>query len=237
MAKPNHDHNGHRARVKQRFLKQNNFTGFDPHNILEYLLFYTIPIRDTNEIAHRLLNHFGTLSRVFDAPYSELIKVEGIGPHTASLIKSILPLSRAYAEDKEAMGVVLDTTDRISNYLKTKYLGYDEEVVSVISIYNKGKVLSFDIINRGNTNFVVADMRKILETLISTKASAAILAHNHPGGVAIPSHADVRVSRSVSACCTGIGVKLIDHIVIFNDECVSIKESCPDEEIFRNLYD
>ncbi len=221
--------------MKQRFLKQNSFAGFEPHNILEYLLFYTIPIRDTNEIAHRLIDHFGSLSGVFDAPYSELIKVEGIGPHTASLIKTILPLSRAYAEDKESFGTVLISTGSIAKYIKGKYLGYGEEVLSIISMDNKCKVLSFDVVNTGSADLVIADIRRILETLMRTKASVAILAHNHPGGLAFPSQCDLNTTRKIIAACNSIGVKVIEHMIVVNDECISMKETYRNDQIFNEL--
>ena len=139
----NHDHSGHRIRLKQRFLKEGNFDKFEPHNILEYLLFNTIPIRDTNDTAHRLLKHFGSLSAVFDAPYSELVKVEGIGPHTATLIKAVLPMARAYSRDKDNVGVILDCTDKYIEFVKEKYIGYNEEVFSIVCMDNSYKVLSW----------------------------------------------------------------------------------------------
>ena len=225
MVKPNHDHNGHRQRMKQSFLKEGNFDSFQPHNILEYLLFYTIPIRDTNELAHRLINHFGSLSAVFDAPYSELIKVEGIGSHTAALIKAILPMARAYSVDRDKVGTMLCDTKSIISYLKDKYIGYTDEVLSVISMDNRCKVLSFDIITKGALDYVPLDKRKMLEILLRTGATSAIVAHNHPGGLALPSEGDKAATKTLSLACASVNVRLVDHIVLSGEDGVSMRDS------------
>lgn len=232
MIKPNHDHSGHRARMKARFLKEKSFDSFQPHNVLEYLLFYTIPIRDTNEIAHRLLNQFGSLSGVFDAPYSELLKVEGVGPHTASLIKSILPLSRAYAMDKEAVGMILDSTESVSQYVKSKYLGYEDEVYSIISLDNRNQVIAYDIVTKGSLSTVSLDARKTMEILLNRGASCVVLAHNHPGGLAVPSGADITATKNFAICCQSLGVRVMDHVIVCNEECVSMKETKETRDIF-----
>jgi len=231
----NHDHEGHRARLKQRFLKEGNFDHFEAHNILEYLLFNTIPIRDTNDTAHRLLNHFGTLSAVFDAPYSELIKVEGVGPHTATLIKAVLPMARAYSRDKDRLGIVLDETEKVVDFLSAKYVGYNDEVFSVICLDNCCKVLSYDVIARGNVDMVHMDTRKLMEILIHTNATCAIIAHNHPGGTAIPSAGDQKATKTVGLSCSSINVKLLDHIILTDNDAVSMRESGLMQEDYRQL--
>ncbi len=239
MTKPEHDHNGHRLRMKERFLKEGNFDSFQPHNILEYLLFYTIPIRDTNETAHRLIKHFGSLSAVFDAPYNELTKVEGVGPHTATLIKAILPMSRAYSVDKEKTGMVLCTTDDYVAYLKNKYVGYKEEVLSIICMDNRCKVISFDIISEGMSDRTPVDSRKLMGILLRTGATCIVMAHNHPGGLAFPSDGDRAATKAVSIVCSSINVKVLDHIIITSDDCVSLKESkmCLDYFDKRRIYE
>ena len=86
-----HNHYGHRQRLKDRFL-QTGFAGFDPHNILELLLFYSIPQKDTNDLAHELMNRFGSLSGVFDASYEDLVKVKGI-IFTSVAVLALIPLT------------------------------------------------------------------------------------------------------------------------------------------------
>ena len=221
----NHDHSGHRARLKQRFLKEGNFDNFEPHNILEYLLFNTIPIRDTNDTAHRLLNHFGSLSAVFDAPYNELIKVEGIGPHTATLIKAVLPMARAYSRDREKVGVILDGTDKVIEFLMGKYVGYNDEVFSIICMDNSFKVLAYEVITTGNVDMVHMDTRKMLEVLLRLNGTRVVAAHNHPGGLAFPSPADRSATKTIGLACSSIGADLIDHVIIANNDAISMWDS------------
>lgn len=228
-----HDHSGHRLRLKQRFLRDGNFDNFEPHNILEYLLFNTIPIRDTNEIAHRLINHFGSLSKVFDAPYRELIKVEGVGPHTATLIKAVLPIARAYARDKDKVGVILYNINQSVQFLKEKYIGYNEEVFSIVCMDNCGKVLAYEVITRGTVDMVHIDTRKMLEILLTTNATAVIAAHNHPAGVALPSAEDIAATRNIAVACSSMNVELLDHVIITGIDGVSIRASGNCNDIFE----
>ena len=221
----NHDHSGHRLRLKQRFLKDGNFDNFEPHNILEYLLFNTIPIKDTNDTAHRLLNYFGSLSAVFDAPYSELVKVEGIGPHTATLIKAVLPMARAYSRDKENVGVILDGSDKYVEYVKDKYVGYCEEVFSIICMDNSFKVLAFEVIAKGNIDMVHMDTRKMIEVILKTNATCVVAVHNHPGGIALPSPEDKEATRTLGLACTSVGANLIDHVIIAKNDATSMWDS------------
>ena len=228
----NLDRKKHRQRVKKRFIKESSFDSFAPHNILEMLLFYSIPIKDTKPLAYDLINHFGSLSAVFDAPYEELLKIHGISHHSATLIKSIIPLSRAYNNDKHCKKQTLYTVDEVSDFLLSQYVGYNDEVFSVISLDSCSRVLSFDIIAKGNINSVMGDSRKLIQILLKSGATAAIIAHNHPGGFAIPSNADLKATKKLRLACEGIEVELLDHMLIADDECISMKCSKGFSEIF-----
>jgi hypothetical protein len=125
-------HEHHRKRMKERFLRE-GIAYFEPHNVLELLLFYAIPQKDTNEIAHRLIERFGSLSAVFEAPFSELIQVEGIKEHSATLIKLIPELAGRYvSESYGTKGVLLPTLDDAAEYLKSKYIGVTKEIVYLL---------------------------------------------------------------------------------------------------------
>ncbi|MEG2016477.1 MAG: DNA repair protein RadC [Oscillospiraceae bacterium] len=217
-------HDGHRQRLKQTFL-DNGLSGFYDHNILELLLFYTIPRRDTNELAHILINTFGSLSAVFDAPYEELLKIDGIGENTASLIKLITPLYGKYLEDKVSNGTIIDSTDAAGQYLTAKYIGVTNETSMLLCIDNKGRVINCDTISTGSIKMTEITSRKVVEIAIKNNASSVILAHNHPGGIAVPSSADVEVTRSLTKMLYSIDVKLKDHIIIADNEYFSMVES------------
>ena len=227
-----YDHQGHRVRLKNRFLKEGGFENFEEHNILELLLFYTIPRKDTNEIAHRILDRFGSLASVIDAPYEELIKCEGVSKNTACLLKAVLPLARAYNKSKYDNECILTDHSMVSEYLLGKYIGLDEEMLSVISLDNRFALLSFDIIARGTLDSVIIDMRKVVKMLINNKAASAIIAHNHPSGFALPSTDDLMQTRNLVIACGSIGIKVIDHILIAENECISLSCSPSYKSLF-----
>lgn len=217
-------HDGHRQRLKQRFL-DSGLTGFPDHNILELLLFYTIPRRDTNELAHTLINTFGSLSAVFDASFEDLIKVDGIGENTASLIKFIPPIYGKYIEDKLLETNQITSTQEAGEYLVAKYIGIKNETVMLLCIDNKGCVINCDTLSQGSLTMTEIAGRKVVETALKNNATSVILAHNHPGGLAVPSSADVNVTRSMKTILKSIDVNLRDHIIIANDEYFSMADS------------
>lgn len=217
-------HEGHRERLRTRFLTS-GLEGFEPHNVLELLLFYSIPRRDTNEIAHQLIERFGSFAGVIDAPVEELVQVNGITENTACLLKLITPAARYYNADRAARHCVINSTTAAGEYLAGRYWGYTEEVVSLISMDNLCKIISYDIIGEGDINSAGISSRKIIETVLRTKASSVIIAHNHPGGIALPSRADIEMTEKLAEALSHVGVHLIDHIIIAGEDFVSLANS------------
>ena len=161
-----HNHYGHRQRLKDRFL-QTGFAGFDPHNILELLLFYSIPQKDTNDLAHELMNRFGSLSGVFDASYEDLVKVKGISANTATLIKMIPQLANAYLNDRNDPGLILDSVEKAGAFLLSKYIGVTNERIYLLCLDNKRKLLNCTLMGEGSLNKVGIHPRRILEQAFS----------------------------------------------------------------------
>ena len=130
-------HEHHRKRMKERFLRE-GIENFEPHNVLELLLFYSIPQKDTNEIAHRLINRFGSLSAVFEASFSELIEIDGIKEHSATLIKLIPALAQRYVSEANSFsGSFIPTIEEAGKYFKAKYIGATKEIVYLLLLDNK----------------------------------------------------------------------------------------------------
>jgi DNA repair protein RadC len=215
-------HEHHRKRMKERFLRE-GIAYFEPHNVLELLLFYAIPQKDTNEIAHRLIERFGSLSAVFEAPFSELIQVEGIKEHSATLIKLIPELAGRYvSESYGTKGILLPTLDDAAEYLKSKYIGVTKEIVYLLLLDNKYKLLDCVCIYEGCVNSSHIPMRKLVEAAISANASYAVLSHNHPGGLPIPSSDDLFTTREAERAFTLIGVNFLGHILVAGDKYVDL---------------
>lgn len=217
-------HEGHRKRMKERFMKS-GLEDFAPHNVLELLLFYSIPRGDTNPIAHRLIDAFGSLSGVFDATPEELMKVSGVGESTAILISMIPQMARKYLEDKaDAVNVVGGCGD-IGAYLLPKFVGRTNEALMMVSIDNKNKVISCSVVAEGTVDSAKVSRRKVMEEAMKVKATRVILAHNHPRGVAVPSAEDVAMTREIGRLFAQVGIELVDHIIIADDDYVSMAAS------------
>lgn len=216
-------HDGHRQRLIQRFLEE-DLDNFEPHNVLELLLFYAIPRKDTNELAHVLMDTFGSLKGVFDAPYEELIKVAGIGPNTAALLKLVPSLTRTYYSS-EARSIILDTSEKSGEYFLPYYIGQTEEVVRLACLDAGGKVISNQILHRGSANAAEVNIRKIVNIALRNNAMGVILAHNHPGGLPLPSEEDVATTKSIREALIPMGILLMDHIIVAGQDYVSMARS------------
>lgn len=216
-------HDDHRSRVKRRFT-EHGIEPFDDHQLLELLLFYAIPRRDTNPIAHALISRFGSLAAVFDAPIKELCSVEGIGENTAVLIKLIPSAGRRYMMSRTSIDRILDTTEKAGEFLLPQFYGYNEEVVFLLCMDAKCKVLSCRLVARGNVNSASVSARKIVEIALAANASGVILAHNHTSGIALPSKEDEVTTRRIKAALDAVDTLLIDHIIVADDDFISMSD-------------
>ena len=223
MANPS-VHKGHRERLKARFL-ETGLDSFTDVQALELLLFYAIPQKDTNPIAHALLDRFGSLSQVLDAPVEALKKVPGISDHSASLLRLVTELARFYQVDSAQRTEVLTSLDACGRYLVPRFFGRKVEMVFLLCLDAKCKVLCCREIGEGSVNAASISVRKVVEAALSANATSVVLAHNHPSGVALPSADDVQTTRRIAAALSAVEVKLIDHIVVAEGDFISMAQS------------
>ena len=231
-AKKTNPHAGHRAKLRRRFLTE-GLQNFEAHNALELLLFYALPQRDTNELAHRLIDHFGSLSDVFNAPYEELVKINGISENSAALICLIPQLMRMYARDL-ASKKKLSGRSAIMSYLYSQLASETVEKVMFVCLDNKGCMLSCECVSSGDIDFTALNTRRMVSLCLSCGATAAILAHNHPRGESVPSNADLNATRQLRVALESIGVRLLDHIIISADGPFSMRSSEKFGSVFSN---
>lgn len=217
-------HDGHRKRLKNRFIKQ-GLENFENHNIMELLLFFSLPRSDTNEVGHRLLNKFGSLSNIFDAPFEELCKLEGVGEHSATLIKLIPELLSVYHIDKSENIKIINTTNEAGKFFVPKFMGKIIEEVHIILLDDKKKIIKAEKISEGTVNASAISVRKIIAIAINSNATGVILAHNHPGGVALPSNSDMVTTRRLYHALKLMDIQLCDHIIIADGDFVSMADS------------
>ena len=218
------NHAGHRNRVKQEFLSR-GLEGWPGHRVLELLLFYAIPRRDTNPIAHALLEHFGSLSRVLEAPIEELQKVPQITEHSAVLLKLVTELARYYQVDSAQQTEILTTLDACGKYLVPRFFGRTKETVFLLCLDAKCKVLCCKELGEGSVNSASISVRKVVETALSANATTVVLAHNHPSGIAVPSNEDIQTTRRIAAALNAVEIYLADHIVVADGDYVSMVQS------------
>lgn len=224
-------HEGHRQRLKNRF-RQEGLDTFEELQVLELLLFFCIPRRDTNPIAHALLERFETLDQVLDASVEELKKVPGMGENAATFLSLVHAVDRRYQISKEQHLRIFNTIDDCGRYLWSRLKDLRYETVYLLCLDAKCKVLCCKKIGEGSVNSAAVPIRRIVEVALGANASSVVLAHNHPSGIAIPSDADKLTTRRVAAALSGVEIKLADHIVVAEEEYVSMVHSgmySPDE--------
>ena len=217
-------HGGHRQRLRNTFL-ENGLGGMNDINALELLLFYALPRRDTNETAHLLLKRFGSLDRVFSASVEDLCEVEGIGEYAASLITLVPQIMKksAISKAKETRQIKISTD--AGTYLLPFFMNEQDEVVYLLCLDAKRSVLCCEEMGRGVVNSVDANVRSIVEKALKVRACSAILAHNHPGGLAIPSREDEIFTRCLYNALETVGIRLEDHIIVADGDYVSVADT------------
>ncbi len=214
-------HRGHRQRLKERFLRD-GLDNFEEHQVLELLLFYGIPQRDTNPIAHALMDRFGSLSRVLEATPEELAEVDYVGDNVSTLFKLVTEVSRYYQVNCAMREKILTTIDACGKYLTPFFYGRQQETVFLLCLDAKCKVLCCEKVGQGGVNSAGVPIRQIVEAALKANASSAILAHNHPSGLALPSREDVQTTRRVAVALDAVEGELSDARMVADTDWGSL---------------
>lgn len=240
-------HAGHRQRLKRRFVKY-GMASFDPHQVLEMVLFYVIPKQDTNPLAHRLLKRFGTLAGVFDATVDELMSVGGIGENAATYIKMFPAVFRQYELSRDSREGCFDTLEKVGNHAKKLFIGAAVEQAYLLMFNNRLQLIDTWLITDGTVNSVPVLPRAVVEHALDAHASSVVLVHNHPYGNILPSRDDIELTHVVEAACNVVGIHFLDHLVVAGNDFSSILRSQkgynrnspmtgkPDSSFYRNFY-
>ncbi len=216
-------HEGHRERMRKRYLAE-GFENFEDHEILELMLFYCYRQVDTNPIAHKLLDTFGSLSAIFDAPI-DTIKSAGVSENVAVFLKTIPDIARVYMDDKHNNRNKIITKDNVEQFFVNKFIGRMEEHMILLLLDAKGNELFCGVVASGNATASDVPFRKIIDLAMRYNAVNAYISHNHPSGIALPSKADVYVTNDLYHTLKLVGVNLVDHIIIADGEALSLRES------------
>ncbi len=216
-------HKGHRQRVKARYLKE-GLDSFEDHQILELLLFYCIPMRDTNLLAHKMLKEFGSLAGLFEADPGDISRRCSVSDNTAIFISMVPHLSRRYFKGKWGEKPLLNSSSKAGEYAVSLFAGRTYEAFYIICLDSQNRVNYSDLVHEGTINEAPVYPRLIVESALRHQANSLILAHNHPGGSLKPSTADIEVTKRIAVALEAISISVVDHIIVAGDRYFSFAE-------------
>ena len=214
-------HKNHRVRVRNRYI-ENGLDGFADHEVLEMLLYYCFPRRDTNEIAHRMINEYGSLYNLFEADTKDIMNRCNTTQNVAVLINLIPKLANLYFRGKWGRSsIVMDNMKISCEYAVSLFVGRTNEAFYVFFLDAGRKLNHVSLIAEGTLDETPVYPREIVSEALKHQSTAIILAHNHPGGTASPSRKDVEATRKICEGLSFLGIKIIDHIVVAGDKYYS----------------
>ncbi len=219
---PKNIHANHRIRMKQSFLR--NSGSLYPHQLLEMLLFYTIPRSDTNPIAHRLLDKFSGLENVMNASLDELAEVEGVGPASACFIHAAAEICRRYSI---STGVHPDfsSADNLKSYFVENFSFSQEDTLLIASVGSRLELIHSESISLKlleNTPFSARHIAEIILRTGSERIAAGIFHKSQP---AVPSENDYRLTKTIAETAAVLGTEMTDMIIFNHESAFSMRET------------
>ena len=217
-------HTGHRGRVKEEF-RARGIEGWPDHRVLELILFYAIPQGDVNPLAHELIDRFGSLAGVLDALPEELMKVKGMGEHSATMLKLFPAVLGRYVEGRTGVGQIIHTVAEAGHVLAPYLYGAQNEMTYILCLDSKEKLVGAKRLSEGSLRNCDVTIRRAAEECLALRASFCYLAHNHVSGLALPSPEDINTTSLVRTVLEPLGLRMMDHLIFSDGDLVSIKES------------
>lgn len=216
-------HENHRQRVHDKIRKK-GFEDLPEHEVLEYILFFSVPRRDTNPIAHALVDRFGGFAQVLEASEEELCEVPGVGPNSARLIHMLLGVGRYYAQCKTRTPRFPKESEGREKFIASLFYGESNEVFWIVALSDTLQILRKVRLSEGVSNTVSASINRIAAEAVSAGASALVLAHNHPSGTAIPSSEDIPATARIVAALQPLNIQVLDHYIAAPDGVCSLRK-------------
>ena len=216
-------HKNHRRRIRERFL-HNGLEGFAPHEVLELLLTFAIPRSDTNLIAHRLIDHFGSISAVMDADMYDLMQIPGVQDISATLLKLAPEIGKRYQIDKFEPTTRFSDVASVAEYCVYSHLRDTEEAISVMMLDARMRLLGNEVVMSGEGCAVSLDLEKLGSILFRYNARSFILVHSHPGGDVTPSDQDVILTGKIFNLMKNFNKIMVEHIIIADGHYVPVMQ-------------
>ncbi len=227
-------HENHRDRMRERILAE-GVTNLQEHEVLEYLLYPYIPRKDTNPIAHELINKFGSLSSVLDSTPQMLVQVPNMTQKAAEFLVSLPGVFKKYNLSKYGPKPNLSTYSRVKEYCKTLLSDLNSEAVYMLAVDNKGSLIEKSEIGQGGISDCRIATRKMVMMCHNLSAPNIYITHNHPSGTALPSVKDMEFTKWAAASLEMMGVRLVDHIIVARENVYSFAQNGKLDD-FRDKY-
>ncbi|MCB9617722.1 MAG: DNA repair protein RadC [Sandaracinus sp.] len=215
---------GHRQRLRDRF-NGSGLGAFEDHEVLELLLTYAVPRKDVKPIARGLLDRFGSLSNVLDAPTVELTKVDGVGDTGATLLHLMPSLTRRYLKDRWGRKPQLTTREELARFAVDELATANNEVFLLILLTHENHVLRALPLHEGSIASAPVYPRLVVEAALRHHAAKVVFAHNHPGGIAEPSEEDVAITHTLVSVFESLAIPVVDHLIVAGPRTFSMAEA------------
>lgn len=216
-------HDGHRERMRLRFRETGSFDGFSEHEIIEMLLFYTHPRRNTNEIAHELINRFGSIAGIIEAEYDDLIKVKYITDGAATLFKMLPKFLPVYYNSKNN-GMIYDNSQKLIALFEPYFVGLAHEEFRAAYFDNKLALIRNVALDSGDTSGTAVNIRKLVEIALRENAATVAIAHNHPKTASKPSSGDFNTTQQIIDVLKPMKIDFLDHVIVGEDKTISLRD-------------
>lgn len=215
------EHSGHRQRMRERYAKQ-GLEGFAQHEALELMLFYAIPQKNVNPLAHALIDRFGSLYGVLNASPKQLMQVDGIGEYAATYLTLFAAAPRLADATRAEKRVRLGNRQAAVNHCTRLLMGEKRELFYAICLNGQMETLGDVLIARGSLCDVPAYPRVVMDAVLTHNAHGVLLCHNHPGGTIAPSQADLDATATLAHLLAEVEVAVVDHIIVCEGDALSM---------------
>ena len=216
-------HTGHRQRLKEKFLTY-GYEVLSEHEFLELLLYFSVPYKNTNELAHNLMREFGSFSQIIETDYETLRKldIKDMGDNSACLFKVILACASKYIAQKNDISKAQITPQNIGVFAKNLFYGHSEEVSYALLLDKDCYVKKVKQISKGTINSTPMYPREVVKFAVSYEEPYVIVMHNHPNGTAKPSDNDIEITKTLINALNYVDVRLVDHVIVAGEKVISM---------------
>lgn len=229
---PKHTNYGHRKRIRDK-VKKHGIGVLCDHELVEFLLFNLYPRRNTNDIAHSLIERFGSVRGILTADKKELCTVPLVGDGCAMFFDATCELYRRALTEKDEKEP-FDTLQKVGEYFVHRFFGEGREKVCIMLLDNAMNLIACEMLFEGSVNSAALDNKKIYKFAFENNAANVIIAHNHPLGIVIPSEDDIRTTELLSEGFGCLGINLTEHFVVSGDRYMPIMRNSHNSRVRKN---